>query len=146
VIFGSRELAQETLSRILNISRYACAALAVLALAFPVQASAVCCCRAKGALASKVAPAATPAGGCCHAKSQDGQPAGNPDDHSGSSAPPSCPHSCTSPCCLGAPPSQVSTESRADFYSLAPIGLIFVQAAQQPITPALDGLLRPPRA
>lgn len=130
--------------RIMNIRKDVYAILAGIALVLPVQASPACGCCTEKKPASK---AATPrSGSCCHAHGQDnGKPTSDPDQQPSSSTPRNCPHGCTSPCCLGSPPSQVSMQLLGDFFSLTPIGLIFVQAPQQPSTPTLDGVLRPPR-
>ena len=131
-------------SRLLAISRYVSAAVLAVAVAMPVQALAACrCCSDQGA-SQEVKPTSSPAASCCSAGKCSDENSSQPQRPSDSSK--SCPHNCASPCCLVPLASQACTQLRGDYFSLRPIGLIFVLADQPPRTPTLDGLLRPPRA
>jgi hypothetical protein len=127
----------------------ACAILAVVALALPNQVLPWCRCGLEGApraiMAAQLAkPAAAPLHpSCCQAKALATKAAGGTE----SGAPlRGCPNNCTSPCSLGKPAFPVTVLINPDLLAVSPIGRTCVQAAQQPIPPTLDGILRPPRA
>jgi len=135
--------------RIHSITRQAFAALAVLALALPARALPWCRCGMDEVPIRKAAPQQSHGCCCCQAKSAAGNSANdsvdrtNPDSHS--TAPRSCPSSCTSPCSLGKPTFEVSSHKVTEFFEARPAGVTALLTAQQPCPPTLDGLLRPPR-
>lgn len=123
-----------------------CTLIALVALTAPTHAAFRCHCGERGCRVAKSSPSKS-VKSCCKCKShaKDAAPVSSKDSPSDSHSS-GCPGNCPSPCSLGQPSFDLSAHGAADFLQVRPIGLIALQSSQRPAAPALDGLLRPPRA
>jgi hypothetical protein len=131
--------------RAFQISRHAAATLAVMVLALPSLFPQPChcpCCETR-APDAKVTASASDKTSCGQTKCPhcDREAPGK----AGQSQSQGCCKNCTAGCSLDKPTYQLSTDSMSELWSLAPVGLVAPQTLDEPASPYLPGLLRPPR-
>ncbi len=123
--------------------------VAALAMTLPTPVFSYCHCFLAEAASGEPARTSQGSPSCCsqgHSPDDASKPHSDTQDRQGSSpCPGDCSTGCKSPCCSVQLKSASPGRMEADFLRGAPAGLMCVLSTQMPVSPTLDGLLRPPR-